>query len=51
MGHSGVVLNNPGSQTSGPRSFPVRGEYDVDIVNHLLKNDGGETKGLMLLIL
>ena len=40
---------------SNPSSFPGRGEYNlffnVDIVNLLLKNNGGKTEGFILLFL
>ena len=50
-----VVVNPSESQSSDPKSFPGRGDYDflfnVDIVNLPLKNNGGETAGLILLFL
>ena len=40
---------------SNPSSFPGRGEYNlffnVDIVNLLLKNNGGKTEGFIFLFL
>ena len=55
MDHNGVVVNTPETQFNGLRLLPGRGEYnflsDVDIVNLLLKNNGGETEGLILLFL
>ena len=49
------MVNTPEFQSRGLRSFPGRGEYDLlfddDIVNLLLKSNGGETEGLILLFL
>ena len=51
--NDGVVVNTSEFQTSWPRSFPGRGEYDllfnVDIVNLLLKKQWAE--GLIFLFL
>ena len=45
MYHNGAVANTPEFQSSGPGSFPGRGECDLlfnlDIVKLLLKNNGG----------
>ena len=50
------MVNTPEFQSRGLRSFPGRGEYDLlfdddDIVNLLLKSNGGETEGFILLFL
>ena len=49
------MVNSPEFQSSDPRLFPGRREYDllfdVDKVIPLLKNNGGETEGLILLFL
>ena len=47
LDHSCVLVNKPGSQSSGSRSFSRWEEYDllfdIDIVNLLLKKNGGES--------
>ena len=47
-GNDGVVVNTSEFQTSRPRSFPGRGEYDLlfnaDIVNLLLKKQWEESQ-------
>ena len=54
MYHNGAVANTPEFQSSGPGSFPGRGECDLlfnlDIVKLLLKNNGGggDTEHLIL---
>ena len=46
------MVNSPEFQSSDPRLFPGRREYDlffdVNKVNPLLKNNGGGTEALIL---
>ena len=52
MDHNDVEVNTPESHSRGLKLFPGREEYDllfdVDIVNLLLKSNGGEAEYLML---
>ena len=55
IGPNGVVVDQPEFQSSGQSFFPGWGEFDllfnVDILNPLFKNNGRETKGLVLAFL
>ena len=50
MDHNGILVHTSEFQPSDPRSFPEWEEYDllfnVDIVNLLLKNNGGRDRRL-----
>ena len=52
--NDGVVVNTSEFQTSWPRSFPGRGEYDllfnVDIVNLLLKKQWGRRPNFLIFV-